>query len=97
VHAGDRVLDDPAVVVVAQALLDELLRRGDREVAHFPAQLLPRAANVLGELGLRGFNQASRFASRCLDQAALLLCSLLERRGPDRLRLRIRGLDFGSV
>src|SRR5262245_18384828 len=61
VHVCDGVLDDAAVVIVAQALLDELLGRGDREIAHLSAQVLPCAADIMLELGLRAFHQTGGF------------------------------------
>ena len=96
-EAGDRLLHDLAMVGVVQALADELLGDGDRDVGDFLPQLLARAPEVRGHLRASGLDEPGRLAARGLDQPALLLGGLGERGGADGLGLGVRGLDLRRV
>src|SRR5207245_11265792 len=81
--------DDPPVVLVPQALPDQLLGDGGREIAHLTPQLVTRPSDVGLELDPRALDEAVGLGARGLDELALLVGGLLPRRLPDGLRLGI--------
>src|SRR5260370_1172578 len=89
----DGVINDAAVLLVAQALAHQLLGHGDGDVGDLTPQLLARAANVRLRLRPRGLDEQLRLATCGLHQLTLLLRGFLERRRPNRLRFRVGRAD----
>src|SRR5437660_4613928 len=81
--------DDPPVVLVPQALPDQLLGDGGRQIAHLTPQLVARPPDVGLELDPRALDEAVGLGARGLDELSLLVGGLLPRRLPDGLRLGV--------
>src|SRR3984893_3258184 len=96
-RATDGVVDDAAMIRVVEALLDQALRRGNREIGDFLAKLLAGAAYILLHLLARARHEPRGLGLGGLDQSSLLIRGVLEGFGPDLLGLGMRGLDLGRV
>ena len=69
----DGVVDDAAVVLVAERLPHQLLGDTDREPGHFATQLLAGAPDVRLGLGPGGLDETAGLGLRRFDELSLLL------------------------
>src|SRR5206468_1791004 len=53
VELGQRLVDEPALVVLGERLARDLLGRGDRQAGHLRADLLDRPAGLLLDVAAR--------------------------------------------
>src|SRR5262245_1767809 len=87
---ADGVGDDPAMILVAQALPHQLLRDTGGEVGDLAAQVIAGATDIGIELGLGRVDEALGLGAGPLDQARLFLAGLVPRlmAGPAGCRMR---------
>src|SRR5206468_2712349 len=87
----DRLGEDAPVLLVAQALPDELLGHGGRELCDLAPQLVARASDVRLHLRPGALDEPLRLRAGGVDEPRPLLRRLLQRLGADRGRLSVEG------